>query len=62
MIHGLDFEKDDCFKEVTKSLIRLMGDSTTVTKDDRDIFIAEQVEERLAEAMEGISSNKKRKR
>ena len=62
MIHGIDFENDDCFKEVTRSLTRIMGDSRTVTKDDRDTFIAEQVEERLAEAMEGIASNKKRKK
>ena len=33
-----------------------------MTEDKGDIFVDEQVEERLAEAMEGIASNKKRKK
>ena len=62
VIHRIDFEKDECFDEVTKSLIRIMGDSKKVTKDDNDeIYVAEQVEERLAEVMAGMGFNKWKK-
>ena len=33
-----------------------MGDSKKVTKEEGDIFIAKQVEERIAEVMAGMSN------
>ena len=36
VIHKIDFKKGKCFDEVTKSLIRIMGDSKKVTQEDND--------------------------
>merc|ERR1711890_182954 len=42
VIHKVDFSTDDCYEEVSKSLIRIMGDSKKVTNDLGDeIYIAE---------------------
>merc|ERR1712112_443333 len=56
VIHNIYFTKDDCYKEVSKSIIRIMGDSKKVTNDlGEEICIAEKVEERLNEVMAGMS-------
>ena len=52
VIHKVEFEQDGCFEEVTKSLVRMMGDSTKVLKEDNDeSYVAEKVEKRLTEVM-----------
>ena len=56
VIHKIDFTRDDCYEEVSKSLIRIMGDSKKVTKDlGEEVCIAEKVEERVNEVMAGMS-------
>ena len=56
VIHKVDFTKDDCYDEVSKSLIRIMGDSKKVNNDMEDeVCIAEKVEERVSEVMAGMS-------
>ena len=40
--------KDECYEEVSKSLLRIVGDSKEVTKDEGNICMAVQVEERIA--------------
>ena len=56
VIHKVDFTKDDCYEEVSKSLIRIMGDSKKVTSDlGEEVCVAEQVEERVNEVMAGMS-------
>jgi len=61
VIHKIDFEQNKCFDEVTRSLIRIMGDSTKIAKEDNDeIYLAEKVEERLAEVMAGYKWKNRR--
>ena len=62
VIHKVDFTKEDCYEEVARSLIRIMGDSKKVIKDDGDeVYVAELVEERLAEVMAGMGTNRWKK-
>ena len=55
VIHKVDFTKDDCYDEVSKSLIRIMGDSKKVNNMEDEVCIAEKVEERVSEVMAGMS-------
>jgi hypothetical protein len=44
VIHKIDFTKDDCYKEASKSLIRIMGDSKKMDINNEDeVCIAEKV-------------------
>ena len=61
MIHGIDFKKDDCFKEVKRGLIRLIGDSRRATKDDSDTYAIKQIEERIADVIEGMAIKQRKK-
>ena len=56
VIHKIDFSKNECYDEVSKSLIRIMGDSKKVTNNlgDEDC-IREKVEERVTEVMARMS-------
>merc|ERR1712112_600552 len=62
VIHKIDFTKEDCYEEVSKSLIRIMGDSKKVTNDlGEEVCIAEKVEERVNEVMAGMSGRRGKK-
>ena len=62
VIHKIDFSKNECYDEVSESLIRIMGDSKKVTKNLGDkVCIAEKVEERVTEVMAGMSGRWGRK-
>ena len=52
----------ECYDEVSRSLIQIMGDSKKVMNDFGDkICIAEKVEERVTEVMAGMSGRWGRK-
>ena len=64
MIHKIDFTKDECYEEVSKSLIRIMGDSKKIDMNNEDeVCIAEKVEERLSDVMAAMGGrwNKKQR-
>ena len=62
VIHKVDFTSEDCYDEVSRSLIRIMGDSKKVTNDyGEEVCVAEQVEERVNEVMAGMSGRWGRK-
>ena len=52
----------ECYDEVSRSLIWIMGDSKKVTNDFQDeIYIAEKVKERVTEVMAGMAGRQGRK-
>ena len=53
MVHKIDFENSGCYEEVTRSLIRIMGDSTKVREDVDESCITEKIEDRCSEVMVG---------
>ena len=45
VIHKIEFEQEECFEEVSKSLVRMMGDSMKILKEDKEeSHVAEKVE------------------
>ena len=46
VLHNIEFKQEDCFEEVTKSLVRLMGDSMKIRKENKDeSYVTEKVEQ-----------------
>ena len=59
VIHKIEFEKEECFEEVSKSLVRMMGDSTKIQKEDKEeSYVAEKVERQVSEVMAAYKCGK----
>ena len=61
MIHGINFKKDDCFEEVKRSLIRLMGNSRKVNKNYSNTYAIKEVKGIIVDSMAGTSTQQRKK-